>query len=190
MTQKMRAFRLWRKHRFFESSHRPEAVSPVLLALWFERSRTEGLLHGTFTALRLDVASKAVRGGDGPNQVEPEVLYRRRGNQSYRHLPGPPSGPRAEQASRHTGARCGSCRRRSREVAIHEFGPDDSHGPSSALPTLRFIPSKTGTHKAASRATGRPLLLLVALRKPGYPEIRLTQSKQIASYLQRKRNPV
>lgn len=89
----------------------------------------------------------------GSHQVEPKVLHRRRGIDPDRDLPRAPAGSCAQQAPRDVGARCGSSRRRGREVAVYQFGPDDPDCPVPALPTLDPIHWEPD---GIERPSGRP----------------------------------
>ena len=132
-----------RKESEVAANHRIKRSSPPPLAGWFSSAGTEGLLLAEDAAFSLDSASNDSGGGkDGPGTLEPKAFHRGRSGSAHRNLPRPLARSRTQQAPRQACPGSLSRGRWSREVALHEFRPDDSHGSASALPALVSPPQK------------------------------------------------
>lgn len=111
----------------------------------------------------------------GHDQVESEVVHRRRSVAAHRDLPRAPAQPCAQQASGIFGARRRGRRGEGGGVAFHKLRSDDSDRSLSALPSLiRFSRSTT---KRASRLLGTPFCFSVLLRRRTCPESALPDSR-------------
>jgi hypothetical protein len=125
------------------ANHRIQEGSLIGVAKQSLPDGTEELLLANCAAFSLVLVSNVAGGGkSGSSTIEPEAFYRGRGSPANRDLPRPLALTGTQQASRQACPGGRSRGRRSREVALHEFRLDDSHGSATTLPTLVSLPQK------------------------------------------------
>ena len=102
-------------------------------------------LYGVLEFQYLDAVYRVSSHGNNHNPVQPKGLYRGRGLQTHRHLPGAPEKRSATPQSRvfAAGSRCGTGRRsRGRAVVLHQLRSHGGHHAPTALPALTLAQSR------------------------------------------------